>query len=226
MTGFWQYNALEKFHFNPEEGKDDRVISGKQALSDWNREIDSGENTQIFIDGKSISSVRNGKKFSGVEELINFFIENLFLKISDEELKGNLAKKSLLIFHQGGLPFASHYCLVSIAQTGKVKLPGEKIKVNFSPSEEGILITEENTYTKLCIGGKVYPSDTYHAKTESQVLFGKDGIEVKKMSIDCPSRYAATILDKRTFYELFMHVIDKICSMLKGVDSKPVASNV
>jgi hypothetical protein len=217
---------LDKFQFNPEEGRDDRVISGEQALSDWNREIDSKENTQIFIDGKSISSIRNGEKFGSVEELKVFFITTLFSKISDEELKENFAKEALFIFHQGGLPFASHHCLVSMAQTGNIKLPGEKIKVNFSPSEEGVLITEENTYAKLAIGGKVYKSDTYHAKTESQVLFGKDGIEVKKMSIDCPSRYAATILDKRTFYELFMHVVDKLCSMLKGVDSKPVASNV
>jgi hypothetical protein len=226
MTGFWQYNALDKFQFNPEEGRDTRVISGEQALSDWNREIDSGENTQIFIDGKSISSIRNGEKFSSVEEVNNFFITTLFLKISDEGIKEKLAKESLLIFHQGGLPFASHHCLVSIAQTGTIKLPGEKIKVNFSPNKEGVLITEENTYAMLAIGGKVYKSDTYYAKTESQVLFGKDGIEVKKMSIDCPSRYAATILDKRTFCELFMHVVDKIYSMLKGVDSKPVASNV
>lgn len=225
--GFWEYNALEKFSYDPDINNiGERVASGEQALSDWNREISAGENTQIFIEGKSISSVKNGEKFSSVEELKEFFMNTLFSQISDEELKENLAKKSLKIFHQGGLPFASHYCLVSLNQKGHIKLPEEKIKVNFSPSKEGVLITEENTYTKLSIGGNIYRSNTYHAKTESQVLFGEDGIDIKKMTIDCPSRDAATILDKRTFCELFMHVIDKIRSMIQGCDSKPVTRNV
>jgi guanine nucleotide exchange protein RalF len=224
--GFWEYKALEKFSYDPDiNNQGERVVSGKQTLSDWNREISSEDNTQVFIEGKSISSVRNGEKFSSIEELKEFFMNTLFSQISDEKLKENLAKESLKIFHQGGLPFASHYCLVSLNQKSNIKLPGEIIKVNFSPNEEGVLITEENTYANLSIGNKIYKSHTYHAKTESQVLFGKDGIDIKEMTIDCPSRHAATILDKRTFCELFMHVIDKIRSMIQCCDSKPVARN-
>lgn len=143
-------------------------------------------------------------------------MENLFSKISNPDLRDKLSKDALPILHQGGLLFASHHCLVTFPQVEvkRIKLSGEKIIVNLIPEQDGLLIKEENTYPELLIDNNQYFTDSYYGKTESEVLFSAEGIQVKKLTIDCPNRYAARILDQRSFTELLNHMIKKLLHLI------------
>jgi hypothetical protein len=222
MAGFWQHKPKTTFIYSQEEGLDLRVISGEQALSDWNREILAGEHTQLFINGDSIANIRRkeGKEgelqFGSTEELGEFFATHLFSKVVDLETRDILVNQALQLLHQGGLTFASHICLVSSVKEKAVDFPNPKIKVDFIPTADGVLIKEENTYSKMAIHRDIHETKKHFAQTKSIVLLsledGEPKIEVKDLTIDCPDRRAATLLDRRSLRELVQHFINKLLS--------------
>ncbi|KTD18859.1 Uncharacterised protein [Legionella lansingensis] len=234
MASFWQYNAPHRFSYtrNPDS-------KGKaQVLSDWNRLLGESGNAQIFIRVKeegqekerSLGQLRGGKPFANVEELQDFFSTVLFSEVSDDTTRMKLVEEALLIFHQGGLPFASHHCLTTYSdQYGKtnVRFSSEQVKTTFIPTKDGVLIKEENTYSQLvvkrmCRGTQKITTDKpddYYAKTSSEVLFcvkdNETRAEIKEFLIDCPNRYAAEAIDSRGFVELLQHIIEKLLQAIR-----------
>jgi hypothetical protein len=221
MPGFWQFEAPTNRIFEIKQ-QENYSMSGEQALQDWNREITSS--SHILIEGVPINQIRK-VRFKDVEELKGFFSERLFCKVTDEQEKQKLVNKAITIFHQGGLPFASHHCLVAKQKIDtSIHFPHEAIKTNFIPDENGVLITEDNTYSTITIGNKIVESSTYHAKTYSEILFTNKGIDLKKLLIDCPNRYASKILDQRSFIDLFKHFIKKVWQLLSNNEENVISA--
>ncbi|HHF7348349.1 TPA: hypothetical protein ACPSKE_001528 [Legionella feeleii] len=210
MASFWQYSATQRFFYgNKEQGGG--FASLESTLSDWNREIRAGKGTQILINGRPIGDLRQGKEFESQDELCTFFATELFSKAIPEE-KEILAKHALSHFHQGGLPFASHHCLVNaqLKKNTQIKFPNEVSMVNIVPIKGGVSIIADHTYPTVVVGNKKNTTSTYHAKIHCEMSFTTKGIHVQDLTIDCPNSAAAKILDPRTVRELLQHIINKI----------------
>lgn len=223
MANFWQYRATQRFFYgNKEQGGG--YASLESTLSDWNRELRAGDGTQILINGRTLADLRQGKgEFQTLEELRAFFETELFSKAMPAE-REMLSNHALSHFHQGGLLFASHHCLVNaqLKKNTQIKFPNEVSKVNIVPINGGVSIIADHTYPTVMVGSKKNTTSTsYHAHIHCEMSFTTKGIHVQDLTIDCPNSQAAKIIDPRTIRELLQHIINKISHAIWSNEDLP-----
>jgi len=223
MTKYWEHRNLDVFKYGI-EGAAGPSDKDRQSVDDWSRHVISGEMCTYCINGKKVSDIRkediesnghefkdaaelkNAMKFKDEDDLCDFFKKHLFANVEEVE-QDKLARSACQHFHQAGLTHATNFCVKNSGNVDAViKVGDPKTMVNFQVAENGLTITEENTYKKwfeildpakkprehLCTGSK-----DYYAKTTSTYLFTSDDIKLVDLKIDCPSRNLAKIFDKR-----------------------------
>lgn len=207
-------NTMNFFSYNS-----DNVVStadaGKQALSDWNRQILAGENCSYFINHLRLSELRanllkEGKcqqlEFQDVAALQQFFKDYLFKDLSDEQ--ANLAAiHASLHWHQTGIQHATHrhtwaYALKNFSN---LQISAPTSHVHFMNTAEGALIIENNAYrewSKVQANGSLAKftrteKESHFAQTSTTYLFTPDRIQLQGLSIDCSEPGLAQLFDKQ-----------------------------
>ena len=208
----WKHRNLNIIKY----GSDNNVVQAgpaeaRQALSDWNRLAKAADKCTYFINGKKLSAI-HPQGFENITELQNFFKEHLFPDASNADELSTLAIQH---FHQAGLPHATNFSIKNTsAGNPNIQVGDPESMINFIPSKEGLVITEQNTYKKWqdtrhgkpikheCSGSKPFYAETktsYHLTAEA-------GIELTDLEINCPSQHLAPIFDKRPKHEQTMRV--------------------
>ena len=111
MASLWRHSNLTLFKYNDEKPRPN------QALSDWNRHIESPK-CGYYINGVKLSDLRNGKPFFNPlypeknddpnDTIEKFFKEQLFKNYNGDK-KEELVKETLTQFHQTGLQHATNF---------------------------------------------------------------------------------------------------------------------
>lgn len=115
-----------------------------QAISDWNRNMG-----HYFIGDKSISALREGAKFSSIEELNHFIISHLLIGMPTDEHR-TMLEQSILHLHQGGILHSANIAIHQQLTNGFERpVPSFKFKVTLFPLETGIGFQESLKLSEL-----------------------------------------------------------------------------
>lgn len=218
MSSYSKYKNIGLFAYAKLKDTAAPAKETRQALSDWNRWAKSNDQCPIYINGKGLTALLKeiGKEsFANDEELIDFFKEHLFAKPSHtEKERQSLAELALMNFHQAGFPFATNFC-VNNTSRANIRASEPISRIDFNDTEKGLVITEQQTYKEL-VDKKTGKKDTirdpekYHARTTTTSLMTPQGISVQNLEIDCMSRKAAPIFDKRGLFEKIRLYLSKL----------------
>ncbi|MDP1603355.1 MAG: hypothetical protein Q8M03_08835 [Legionella sp.] len=230
MNSYWKYKNLGIFAY----AKENQETAGpatemRQALSDWNRWAKSGDtHCPLYINGTSLTALltEEGKEgFQDADELAAFFKKHLFSKPHYTEEDSNaLVNLALMHFHQAGFPFATNFC-INNTYRGQTQASDPVTRIDFEDTENGLVIKEQQTYKTLVTNGKpdkITNPEKYHAKTITTSLMNAQGITLKDLEIDCQSRRAAPIFDKRGLLEKISQYIKNILIDFKCLQEKPI----
>lgn len=218
MNSYWKYKHLSVFAYD----KEGQATAGQakdinRVLSDWTRWASSGVNCPIYINGQSLTTLLANNEnaiFQNINELMDFFKEYLFSKPNYQDVdKHALANLALRHFHQAGFPFATNFC-INNAHIGGLSASEPVSRIDFNDTEKGLEVIEQQTYKQLVSNkGKkntITDLNAYHARTVTTSLININGITLQNLDIDCPTRAAAPIFDKRGLWE-------KICQYIKNI---------
>ena len=201
-TTYWKHRNLELFKTPDGLFKEDSKAPSR-ALSDWNRQILSGDSCIYFINGTQLSKLQT-VPFATVDNLAEFIETNLLSDIKSEADKSNLINLILPLAYQSGILHATSSAMTQ--RTGQMKLNialrQPDMKIDFNPASNGIDIIEENQYRKWCdaSGRKNHirtKDQPYYAETKTTYKITPDSVLLTDLTVDCPSRRLAKIFDTR-----------------------------
>lgn len=234
MNSYWKYKHLGVFAYHQED--QETAGSAKdtnQVLSDWTRWASSGVNCPIYINGQSLTTLLASNEkapFQNTNELMDFFKEHLFSKPNYQDADKNaLANLALMHFHQAGLPFATNFCINNIHR-GSIFASEPVSRIDFNDTEKGLEVIEQQTYKQLISNkGKkntITNLNQYHARTITTSLINTNGITLQNLDIDCSTRAAAPIFDKRGLWEKICQYIKNILIDFNCLQEKPVTERL
>lgn len=182
----------------------------ESARSDWQRQAEADKQCIYHIKKNnqlvSVADLAKDKQkpFETDDELKQFFKEHLFPESTNQE---TLCTQALYQLYQAGLPHATNSAIDQIAKSKNISFPdrgGVNREITFEPSDEGLIITEKNTYLTWMrndgTGKRECEKEdkAYYAQTKSTYLMKHDGTCVlKDLEVDCPSSHLAPIFDIR-----------------------------
>lgn len=232
MSSYWKYKNLSIFAY----AKEGQETAGpeknlRQALSDWNRWAKSDDDhCPIFINGKLLTVLlrEEGKElFDDVQELTDFFKKHLFSKPNYED-NNTLANFALMHFHQAGFPFATNFC-VNNTNRGTTLASEPISRIDFEDTDNGLVVKEQQTYKKLAFtSGEtdvITDPKKYHARTITTSLINAQGITLENLEIDCQTRSAAPIFDKRWIWERICQYIINMLIDFNYLQEKSTTEN-
>ena len=232
----WKRRHLDTIRYNEKGDVAGPAEDTRQALSDWNRHAMSGTKCPYFINDKQLPTFLNAEQlreaeeskqgvFKNADELRDFFKQHLFPKAPNAD---QLATVAIAHFHQAGLPHATNFSIVNARKRDpNLQISEPDMKINFMPSEQGLSITEENTYKTwldTSQGGQPIAhgfsnEKPFRAKTETSYLLKNDGsIEVTELKINCPSAKLKPIFNPQS---ISMILQDFLARIMKAIQNAP-----
>ncbi|MCL9683945.1 hypothetical protein [Legionella maioricensis] len=208
---FWKYSNLTLFKYNDAKPRD------IQSLSDWNRLITAPDKCEYYINGTKLSDLRQ-EPFVSRKELKEFFKTTLFSQYKGDKLDA-LLENALDNFHQTGLQHATNFN-TNLVSSNSVKCTDPLSRIDFTSTEDGVLVKEDNKYQEIVDKGKkrdlITDPNKYHARTTTQYSFTDKGYEIQSLEIDCPSREVADVFDKRDLWEKISQYISNLIADWKA----------
>ncbi len=190
------------------------------VLRDWNRMAHAADKCTYFIDGRPLSALRP-EGFDNVEALQNFFAENLCQNVYDLAERKALVDMAMQHLYQAGLPHATHSSIMALAAQHPNKvLASPVMHIDYRAGAQGILITERNTYLKWLESGRIShqrTADKYYAQTNTVYFVSSKQIELKDLTIDCPSRNLAPIFDQRPHEQQVVRAVSVLRETIASV---------
>ncbi len=169
-------------------------------------ELDALSDKEKAAYTEKLSQEERERDAEGARNLAHFFEENFFNQVTDEKKRALLVSVAMAHFHQGGLPHATNLSINKQNHT-KRKLFDPERRINFEWTDEGLVITEENSYKQwidMDSGQKHQrkANEPAYAETKTVYLITPDAhIKLIDLQIDCPSKNLAEIFDKREPHE-------------------------
>ncbi len=198
----FKHRNMEILHYGTNAEEAGPETREGQTLNDWDRLAKSGQACTYYINGRKLSDLAPDG-FASEKELKDFLIEHLFREAENPNL---LAEAAIKHCHQAGLPHATNYSVTQQNQTQhQPRDPITRISFswNNSNSNQGLQITEENTYKEWIHTGtgakhRCTDAEPYYAETKTTYLLTPDAkIKLVDLQIDCPSQNLAEVFDKR-----------------------------
>ncbi len=200
MANFWKAR-LQLINYGKEESITGPSADASRTLSDWDRLAKAKPQT-YFINEQALSDIApNG--FKDLPQLHSFFKEHLFKNIKEPEQQDQIVAAISQHLYQSGLPHATSSSVQTL-NTREQQVAQPAMRIDFNATSNGVNITETNTYTKwiqTLENGKIKQhnrsEENYYAKTKSVYNVTMDGITLKELDIDCPSKNLAKLFDNK-----------------------------
>lgn len=221
-----RYKKFVQYGGKEDAQPSDVALTGASILSDWNRyRKNTTPGVGYYIGDQPLSKLQS-QDFENLDELRSFVKEHLFCKLEEKDITPELIDNALAHFNQGGIPTATYKTInqKNISSTETRKLNEPEFKITFTPTAQGVQITEVDTYKKWTdiSGGKVQkhecgPEKPFYARTETKYLFTTTGdIKLLNCEVDCPSKNLAAIFDKPSLIERLLETIRAMFSSKKN----------